>query len=132
MTGVEAAAIRDELAELDGAARARLRQRASAPPGQRCVALEDDGACGIYRARPLVCRSHGVPVRLRRPGTLPVVQSCELNFARGFDEVDDACVLDQATLSAMLGAVNALHAGETGADSETRFALDSLLMLDSR
>lgn len=36
----------------------RLVERFEASP---CPALEDDGKCGIYEYRPLVCRSMGVP-----------------------------------------------------------------------
>ena len=36
----------------------RLSERFDAWP---CPALEQDGACGLYEFRPLVCRSMGVP-----------------------------------------------------------------------
>jgi hypothetical protein len=74
----------------------------------RCAALDGGGRCRIYGARPLVCRSHGVPIRLRDRG-LPVVQACHRNFTCTAPDAD--CVLDQTTLSATLFAVDAASGG---------------------
>jgi uncharacterized protein len=101
ITGVEAAAIR---ALVTGWPDARRRDLAATGPTDRCAALDPAGRCKIYEARPLVCRSHGVPIRLRR-GALPVVQSCHRNFTRTTPDPD--CILDQTTLSATLLAVDA-------------------------
>ncbi|MEO7735033.1 MAG: YkgJ family cysteine cluster protein [Kofleriaceae bacterium] len=101
ITQVEAAAIRSEVAAWPPAQRAVL---AHTGPDDRCAALDGVGRCKIYNARPLVCRSHGVPIRLRR-GALPVVEACHHNFRRTTPEAD--CVLDQTTLSATLFAIDA-------------------------
>jgi len=84
---------------------------AAAPGAERCAALDRDGRCKIYDARPLVCRSHGVPIRLRQGG-LPVVQACHRNFTQTTPDPD--CVLDQTTLSATLYAVAAAAAAAAG------------------
>lgn len=58
------------------------------PPGSRlpCPALTADGACGIYEARPLICRKFGIPLYYAdKPGQ---VFACELNFRNG-DAIDD-------------------------------------------
>lgn len=132
VTGVEAAVIAAHVAAMAPEARARVAALAArpvmdeAPP--RCAALDDDGRCTIYDARPLVCRSHGVPIRLRAPGALPVVQACRLNFtARGPGAADADCVLDQQTLSATLLTIDRLHAGETGGEAGSRVELVDLL-----
>ena len=105
VTAVEAAAIRAHVGGWPAA------QRRGLAPGERradtigrCAALDAAGRCKIYDARPLVCRSHGVPIRLRQGG-LPVVQSCHRNFRHTVPDAD--CVLDQTTLSAMLLAIDA-------------------------
>jgi hypothetical protein len=108
ITGVEAAAIRDEVAGWPAAERRAL---AAAGPEDRCAALDDAGRCRIYAARPIVCRSHGVPIRMRRGG-LPVVESCFRNFTRTEPAAD--CVLDQTTLSALTLAIDR-EAGGDGA-----------------
>lgn len=100
ITGVEAAAIRAHVASWPRDRRAAL---ASTGPAEHCAALDGNGRCKIYEARPLVCRSHGAPIRMREGG-LPVVQSCHRNFQRTTPDAD--CVLDQTTLSAMLLAVD--------------------------
>ena len=87
----------------------------------RCAALDGAGRCKIYEARPLVCRSHGVPIRLRR-GSLPVVQACHRNFTH--TTADPDCILDQVTLSAMLYAVDAAEAGAAGSDHEAGRRID--------
>src|SRR5262249_7716586 len=84
ITAVEAAAIRahvagwppDQRRALAGGQtdRADPTDRTALPGDEtdRCAALDATGRCKIYEARPLVCRSHGVPIRMRR-GALPVV-----------------------------------------------------------
>jgi Fe-S-cluster containining protein len=83
----------------------------------RCAALDPAGRCKIYEARPLVCRSHGVPIRMRQGG-LPVVQACHRNFTRTSPDPD--CVLDQATLSATLLLVDADDERATGATTSAK------------
>jgi len=104
ITGVEAAAIRGYVATWSAERRALLGvTEHSTPAEQRCAALDAAGRCRIYDARPLVCRSHGVPIRMQQGG-LPVVQNCHRNFHRATPDPD--CILDQTTLSAMLLAVD--------------------------
>jgi uncharacterized protein len=106
ITAIEAAAIRALVAGWPVARRAAL----AGPPrtADRCAALDAADRCQIYEARPLVCRSHGVPIRMRQ-ASLPVVQACHRNFTRAAPDPD--CVLDQTTLSATLYAVDAAEAG---------------------
>ncbi|HEY4239842.1 MAG TPA: YkgJ family cysteine cluster protein [Kofleriaceae bacterium] len=98
ITAVEAAAIRQEVATWPASQRRAL---ADTGPADRCAALGPDDRCRIYAARPLVCRSHGVPVKLHK-NSLPVV--CPKNFRE--TAADPDCVLDQATLSTVLLAVD--------------------------
>ena len=128
MTRVEADAIRAEVASWPAerkrtlmanvaAAAPRVEGPGPAPgPGtDRCTALAPDGLCLIYAARPIVCRSHGAPIRMRDERSLPVVQACHENFAaRGPAAADPDCIIDQTTLSAMVLAVDrdAGHDGE--------------------
>ena len=150
VTGVEAARIELLIARLAPEARetlaSRLRERereregsgagervdAGAGIGEACVALGDDGRCAIYEARPVVCRSHGLPLRFVEPAadgrrSLPVLDVCPRNFGgRDLGAVDADCVLDQQTLSVLLGAIDALHAKEAGVDPSRRALGDVL------
>jgi len=50
-----------------------------------CPALDDNGACGIYESRPIVCRKFGMPIYdPKKPNEL---QTCKLNF-REVKEID--------------------------------------------
>ncbi len=109
ITGVEAAAVRAELASWDAARRAALAANAAAAPVDRCSALDPGGRCLIYAARPVVCRSHGAPIRMRE-GSLPVVRSCFKNFTHVTPDPD--CVIDQETLSALVLAVDRTEGGD--------------------
>jgi hypothetical protein len=122
ITAVEAAAIRAHVA---GWSRARRQDLGATGPRHHCAALDSAGRCKIYDARPLVCRSHGVPIRLARKG-LPVVQACHRNFVDTAPDPD--CILDQTTLSATLLAIDAAEAppearAETGAQARAGAAV---------
>jgi hypothetical protein len=134
VTGVEAAAVRAHVAAMSPEARARLAEVARRPydPGDmRCAALEDDGRCLVYAGRPLVCRSHGVPVRVYAENDgrrLPVIDACPKNFPAGPDRADPDCVLDQETLSAMLFAIDNEDADACGRERGTRESLSTVLI----
>lgn len=128
VTGVEAAAIEAWAAERGDDERAALAAAARAAPGDRCSALDAGGRCRIYAARPLVCRSHGVPVRMTPARGLPVIESCALNFvARGPAAADADCVLDQTLVSTMLGLIDQEHAAATGRPAGARRDLAEVL-----
>ena len=119
VTAVEAAALAAEVAGWPAERRRALAAGAGdgsgsgagagAANGERCAALDAQGRCRIYAARPIVCRSHGVPIRLRR-GALPVVEACHRNFTRTEPAAD--CVLDQTTLSALTLAIDREAGGD--------------------
>jgi Fe-S-cluster containining protein len=111
VSGVEAEAVRALLDATPAAARAALMTRARARTEGRCPALEADGRCGIYQARPLACRMHGLPVRLPGRRGLPVIDACERNFqAAGPAAASPDCVLDQTALTDRLAALEAARA----------------------
>jgi Fe-S-cluster containining protein len=134
ITGVEAEALRALVATMPPAAKARLAEVARRPfdeRAMRCAALDDDGRCLVYDGRPVVCRSHGVPIRFwgeadgRR---LPIIDACPKNFTAGPEHASPDCVLDQETLSAMLLAVDAEDADARGRDRGLRIDLATLLV----
>jgi Fe-S-cluster containining protein len=109
ITGVEARALRDEIATWPDDQRAALRANAAAAPADRCAGLDASGRCLVYAARPIVCRSHGAPIRMRT-GSLPVIETCFRNFTRTEPAPD--CVVDQETLSALVLAVDRDDGGD--------------------
>jgi hypothetical protein len=113
ITRVEAGAIRDLVSRWP---RERRTDLANTGPTSHCAALDADGRCKIYDARPLVCRSHGVPIRMQQ-GSLPVVRACHRNFLHTAPDPD--CILDQTTLSTTLLAIDAALAEPVAPDGAT-------------
>ncbi|HWO26029.1 MAG TPA: YkgJ family cysteine cluster protein [Kofleriaceae bacterium] len=140
VTSVEAAAIAAEIASWPADRRRALGSGAAAGPADRCAALDEAGRCRIYAARPIVCRSHGVPIRMRR-GSLPVIdgvgagagagveaiEACHRNFTRTEPAAD--CVLDQTTLSALTLAIDR-EAGGDGSRTDLAALLAELARAD--
>lgn len=132
VTAVEAVGIVEVVAAAPPARRAELARRAR--EGAPCVALDPDGRCSVYEERPIVCRSHGVPIRFtsRAEGgnrALPVIDACPKNFT-GMElaSLDPGVLLDQETLSVILGSVDALFAAETGAPRGVRRSLRDVVL----
>ncbi|MFH2008840.1 MAG: YkgJ family cysteine cluster protein [bacterium] len=120
---VEATAIRAFLRVLDPGLRRTLAERAGGidPTPPSCVFLTERH-CAIYPVRPLICRSHGLPVRV--DGRL---DWCPLNFTHG--EPVDASVLELDRINTMLALVDRLHADAMGsAPDRDRIALRELAL----
>jgi hypothetical protein len=128
VTALEAEVLAEGLARLPPDARAALARRAADGGDPACPALEPDGRCAVYASRPLICRTHGLPIRFASPRSLPVVDACPRNFG-GVELADIAadCVLDQATLSTVLGALDAARAAEAGRPRGERVEIAALI-----
>lgn len=83
---IEAAPIRDALTELairDPQLRTRVRDQADDPAHADRCALLIDGRCAVYDVRPLICRSHGLPIAadpVATSGNSLTIDHCPLNF----------------------------------------------------
>lgn len=97
----EWARIRDAVVGLDEAARKAIAARAGDPGARHCALLDEEGACSVWAARPMVCRSHGLPLRLDGRRTV-----CDLNFIGTLGEIPEGDVLDQAQLSVIVGLLD--------------------------
>jgi hypothetical protein len=153
---VEAVAIAEALAQLPAAQREAIAADA-ARSGPPCAFLGEDGLCRVYDARPLVCRSHGLPIRQRSlaparaptpdrasvpdqapgtdgaaddaPGEQEELSVCELNFTDGV--IESATVLDGATVVATLTVVDQLARRRAGDMQPRRIPLRELARLGS-
>lgn len=128
---VEAYALARALAELPAALAAEIRERARhASPDGPCPLLAD-GACLLYAARPLICRSHGLPLLIAgENGTQ--IDFCPLNF-QGTASLPGAAVIDLDRLNAALAAVDALFVSEVFRGNppvKERFTIAEALLLD--
>lgn len=103
---VEAAALRGALRALPGPDAAFIRQSAKlAGPEGPCPLLHD-GLCLLYRTRPIICRTHGLPLLISRDGESGV-DFCPENF-REVSSIPGSAVIDLDRLNANLAAINAL------------------------
>jgi len=130
VTAIEAEAVAEALAALPGGRRRELAERARSGDRGACPALDPDGRCAVYAARPLICRSHGLPIRFaaERPRALPVLDACPRNFAgRDLAALPADAVLDQATVSTVLGALDAARAAERGRAPGERVEIAAIL-----
>ena len=60
--------------------------------------------------------------------TLPVIDVCPKNFSgQDLAAIDPPCVLDQRTLSILLGAIDGLFTREIGAPDAARYPLRDVL-----
>src|SRR5262245_33851552 len=74
VTTGERDASRAEIASWPAERKQALTANIETVPAEHCAALAA-GRCMIYAARPIVCRSHGAPIRMRG-----VVSACSNNF----------------------------------------------------
>lgn len=129
---VEAVHIRIAMEDLDEKTVEKIRQRAMKlldDPDGECPLLVE-GICLLYPSRPVICRTHGLPVLVRREeGT--TVDCCPFNFTSGA-EPDPLNSLDIEQLNTTLVTVNGLfvkqafdEAGDPG-----RLLLAEALLMD--
>ncbi len=95
---------------------ALLRQeKTSSFQGSRCAFLQENGACGIYELRPLVCRSHGVPLQFQEimNGISTRYRDvCPLNFPVALENLADQDVMNLDTLNTILATLTAMAHGK--------------------
>jgi hypothetical protein len=105
----------------------RILLQAGQPPLHtqgRCTLLGSDELCSIYPARPLICRTHGLP--LRYPDT-PELSLCEKNF--GTSTPHNSAILEMSNVETALFAANLDYCRRNGLNPMARVALDRLASL---
>jgi len=103
---VEAAALKLALKGLRAPDAALIRDRARLTGPDAPCPLLHDGLCLLYRARPIICRTHGLPLLITRDGDRGV-DFCPENF-RGLSSIPGSAVIDLDRLNGALAAINAL------------------------
>ncbi len=95
-----------------------------------CRLLDKDDHCTIYDERPLICRTHGLPLDYSDKDDTGLT-CCEKNF---FSRAPHpSAVLDMTNMETALFAVNLDYCRKVGLNPMARVAVDrlALLLLDS-
>jgi uncharacterized protein len=82
-----------------------------------CPLLDRAGKCLVYVNRPMICRSHGLPLLVTCPGKEPSLSVCPLNF-RQVLTFRSGCVLDLAPVNQILTTINHLWCTEQETNPE--------------
>jgi uncharacterized protein len=109
-----------------------LRERVRAATSGGCCPLLENERCLLYAARPLICRTHGLPIHMIREGR-GGVDFCPRNF-RGASKLPVEAVISIDRLNATLSAVNRLFVAEyyRGSSVPERMTVGEALLLDLR
>jgi Fe-S-cluster containining protein len=102
---VEAAALKAALELLPPQEAELIREKGLTAPPDRCPLLHD-GLCLLYQARPIICRTHGLPLLVSREGQSGV-DFCPENF-QGVETIPGSAIIHLDRLNEMLAAINAL------------------------
>jgi len=98
--------------------------------GGGCPLLEEN-SCLLYEARPVICRTQGLPLLLEENGRQRV-DYCPLNF-QGLESLPGDLILNLEILNQSLAAINLLFLEELGgaaADFPERFSIAEALLLE--
>lgn len=88
---------------------------------KRCSFLSAQGQCTIYAFRPLICRSHGAPIRMRQGPRLSK-DVCPLNFrGQSLDDLLESQFVNLELLNTILALINEQA---YGADGRKRYAME--------
>ena len=125
---VEAAALNSALEVLSAEEAADIRRYVSEhASGERCPLLHHQ-RCLLYAARPIICRTHGLPI-LYTDNDQQHVDCCPLNMEQ-CEDLPGSVVIDIDRLNAVLVAVNALYLSQTDspADFPERLSISDALL----
>jgi Fe-S-cluster containining protein len=128
---VEAVALALAVAALPAEEAEGIRERARRMGSDEACPLLEDGVCLLYAARPVICRSHGLPLLLEEDGQRRV-DHCPLNF-QGMESLPGDMVLNLETLNQALAAVNILclqELGDAASQLPERLSIAEALLLE--
>ncbi len=95
-------------------------------PPQRCVFLQQD-CCSIYEARPILCRTQGIPIGYLEDEESSIeVSACPVNFQENYIFSEEV-ILFMDRFNYRLAELNQRYCAATGLDVHQRINLADLL-----
>ena len=128
---VEGVALAQALDAQAESAADRIRERARRATTDGPCPLLEAGACLLYAARPIICRTHGLPI-LAGEGEARRIDYCPENF-RTIDTLPAGAVIDLDRLNTTLAAINSLFVSEVfhgQAPGQERLTIAEALLLE--
>ncbi len=110
---VEAAALREALEALPEKETASIRRHVAEYASEKHCPLLHNNRCLLYKARPIICRTHGLPI-LFTEGDKQRLDCCPLNLATK-DSLSGSTIIDLDRLNVVLVAINSLFLKQTKA-----------------
>jgi hypothetical protein len=121
---VEAAAMIEAAGQLPPDQYQQLKNQLSNPQvGETCPLLIDDH-CLLYQARPIICRTHGLPILITEE-VGKRVDVCPFNCI-GMERIPGEALIDLERLNSLLVSVNVLYLREFGIKLPERIPLTAL------
>ncbi|MBU0968257.1 MAG: YkgJ family cysteine cluster protein [Proteobacteria bacterium] len=120
---LEAALLRQAIGRLDEQVKKKIQSQAA---GSSCPLLVDR-LCVVYQSRPLICRTHGLPIAYVDYERQAIeVSACPLNFAEDYDfEQDELFFIDP--FNGELVRLNEEYCTALGINSKFRVPMQELL-----
>jgi len=131
VTRVEETFLHRGLATFADERRDAIRARTREIGREMCPALDDDGSCGIYAYRPVICRTFGAPLLRRRAVPMvnpPTVDVCDINFTQtSLRVLPRSDVIDQTATELELRSIDREHCARLGLPRDERIPLATIL-----
>lgn len=125
---LEAACLLTAIGALPAASRERL-ERNLADGSDRCPLLMDDDLCRVYGARPVICRTQGLPLAYVDAERETIeVSACPLNFPDDYGFAQESLLFLDG-FNARLSELNRLWCLEKGLDPARRLPLREIASL---
>lgn len=128
---VEAAALARALSRRCSGETGQVRRRARLALSEGACPLLQDGACLLYEARPIICRTHGLPL-LAGSDRKRQLDWCPENFQK-IKSLPPAAIIDLDVLNTTLATINSLFLAEIPAETlphKERLLVSEALLLD--
>jgi hypothetical protein len=116
---VEAVALARALNDLPAEQAAHIRGQAAQNLDDATCPLLSNNHCLLYTARPIICRTHGLPLLTSQENGKQLIDFCPLNF-QGFDSLPGSAIIDLDRLNTTLAAINALFVAEWHKNTPSR------------
>ena len=83
--------------------------------------LLQGGLCALYEARPIICRTHGLPLMLTQEDGSTQLDYCPLNF-EGLETLPGDMILSVETVNQALAVINRLFVEQSSQDWPERLS----------